>query len=411
MNTIGVIGLGKLGLPFALLLSKYNQVIGYDKNSTVVNLLNHKISPYNEPQVQDLLINADRFVAVEDATQLRRASIVFIVVPTPSDSNGAFSNKYILAALEEIGKSCAELKTVVICSTVMPGSTSEILKPALDKAAGRNINVMYSPEFIALGSIVRDMQQPDMLLIGFDNDPAELWNKDLNQVIQIFQMIHTNTNKKPEVCIMGTKQAELAKIAINTYITMKIAYANTIGSIASRMGIKSDKILNAVGSDGRIGKKYLKSGPSFGGPCFPRDTVAFARVARTYNVSDSLAKATDEINEQRVNEIVHKILEHEGPYGLVGVSYKENTDVLDCSPTLRVAQSLWDRYQTPVYLYDPLMSDGMKDHFGEGSMVADDLIELFNKTKTIFVFAADDNLKTQLLTAKNNTIINCWGMF
>ncbi len=274
---VSVIGLGKLGSPLAAVLaSKGHEVIGVDLNPEFVRLLNEGRAPVQEPRLQEL-IDASQgrlraTVDVEEATL--QSEISFVIVPTPSDAKGAFTNKYVIEAVTAIGKALRKMDSyhvVNITSTVMPGSMGGEIRRALESASGRivgkDLGLCYNPEFIALGSVIRDMLLPDAILIGESDTRAG----DLLESIY-----RTSCENNPPVQRMNFVNAELTKISVNTFVTTKISYANMLADICDRLpGADVDVVTNAVGMDSRIGRKYLKGALGYGGPCFPRDNVAF----------------------------------------------------------------------------------------------------------------------------------------
>lgn len=240
---IGVIGLGKLGSVLFKVLSKHYEVIGVDKG--------------------------------DDFSKLSGCKVVFDVVNTPSLPNGDFSNEYLLSSIET-AKPHLTCEVFVVVSTVMPGTCREISK-TLD------CKVCYNPEFIRLNSIEEDMENPDFVLIGEEDNCGDV-------VEGIYKVISLDCPIKR----MDLESAELAKISLNSYITMKISFANVLGLIAKKIGADANKITEAIGLDHRIGTAYFTPGGAYGGPCFPRDNIAFANVAG--NITN-YAGLTDKINK------------------------------------------------------------------------------------------------------------------
>jgi UDPglucose 6-dehydrogenase len=240
---------------------------------------------------------------------------------------------------------------VVVTSTVMPGSTGGEIRAALEIASGRTVGdelgLCYNPEFIALGSVVRDMLTPDVILIGESDTKAG------DVLERIYQQ---SCDNKPAVRRMNFVNAELTKISVNTFVTTKISYANMLGEICDRIpGADVDVVTAAVGADSRIGVKYLRGAIGYGGPCFPRDNVAFASLARTIGARAELAEATDIINRHQVERVLGAIeahLTHRGPIGILGLSYKPDTGVVEQSQGVALAQRLIDEGHD-VIAYDP----------------------------------------------------------
>ena len=275
---LSVFGLGKLGAPMlAVFAHKGFEVIGTDLNPAFVDAINDGRAPVEEPGLAGMIAaNRARIRATLDPAEAVAASDAsFIIVPTPSGPDGFFRNDYLVSALEAIGRAIrakAGYHLVVVTSTVMPGATGGILRETLERASGRRVGpdlgLCYNPEFIALGTVVRDMLNPDMILIGQSDAKAG----DMLEAIY-----RQSVESRPDYQRMNWVNAELCKIAVNTYVTTKISYANMIAGMCDRLpGADADVVTHALGADSRIGRKYIKGAIAYGGPCFPRDNKAFA---------------------------------------------------------------------------------------------------------------------------------------
>lgn len=358
---VNVVGLGKLGAPLAAVLaSRGFSVIGLDVNKTLVDALNAGKMPIVEPQLNELIAaNRERLKATMDANKaVQNSEASFVIVPTPSDATGFFSNRFVLQAMDTLGKALRK-KTgyhmVVITSTVMPGSTGSDIKAALEAASGRKVGpdlgLCYNPEFIALGSVVRDMLYPDSILVGESDAKAG------DMLTGIYLQMCEN---KPPVQRMNWISAELTKISVNTYVTTKISYANMLADICDRLpGADVDVVTKALGADTRIGAKYLKGAMGYGGPCFPRDNVAFAALARKLGARADVAEATDRINDYQVDRLtglVSKFARSGTRIALLGLSYKPQTPVVEESHSVKLAARLADAGYI-VTVHDPLAQD------------------------------------------------------
>lgn len=354
---ISVVGLGKLGAPLAAVLaSKGFSVVGTDVNRALVDAVNEGRAPVDEPRLQELIdAHRARLRASYDVVRaVADSDVTFVIVPTPSDAGGLFSNAYILEAMQAVGagvRAKDDYHVVVVTSTVMPGSTGGEIAEALERHAGRRIGpdlgLCYNPEFIALGSVIRDMLQPDMILIGESDARAG----------DVLEGIYSQScDNQPLVRRMNFVNAELTKIAVNTFVTTKISYANMLADICDRIpGADVDVVTHAVGCDTRIGVKYLRGAIGYGGPCFPRDNVAFAALARSLGARAELAEATETVNRyqtERVLGAVQARLEGTGPVGILGLSYKPETSVVEQSQGLGLIQRLLDE-GLRVIAYDP----------------------------------------------------------
>ena len=296
---VSVFGLGKLGAPMlATFAEKGLEVIGYDLSEKAVSEINDGFSSIVETDLQELLDrNKARYNATNSAVEaVHNSEASFIIVPTPSGDDDLFINDYVIACIEDIGaalKSKDGYHLVVITSTVVPGATASVIQPTLEefsgKKVGEDIGLCYNPEFIALGTVIRDMLYPDIILIGESDDRAGSMLQDIYE---------KTTNSDPICHRMNFNEAEIAKIAVNTFVTTKISYANMLADFCDKVGNADvDKVTNAIGDDSRIGRKYLKGGVGYGGPCFPRDNKAFAALGRKLGVNTNLASSTDNINE------------------------------------------------------------------------------------------------------------------
>jgi UDPglucose 6-dehydrogenase len=413
---ICVIGLGKLGSPLAAVLaSKGHNVIGVDRNDHFVDCINAGKAPVVEPQLQELIdASKGRLRAThsyEDA--IPQTDISFVIVPTPSDHSGVFTNAWVIDAVKSIGaalKGRDKYHVVNITSTVMPGSTQGPIREALEAASGKvvgvDIGLCYNPEFIALGSVVRNMLYPDMILLGQSDDRA-------GDVLEA--VYRTSTSNNPPVQRMNLINAEITKISVNTYVTTKISYANTLAELCERLpGADVAVVTEALGKDSRIGSKYLTGALGYGGPCFPRDNVAFSVLAEKLGVRADLPRATDAVNKHQINRLVEKVRNHVGDeqVAVLGLAYKPDTPVIDESQGVSIAHSLALEGHK-VAVYDPLAMDNARHVLDYKVRYADSVSDAVDNAGTIIITTPDRSfaeLPRLLAGRKNLTIIDCWGM-
>ena len=413
---IAVIGLGKLGAPLAAVLaSKGNDLLGIDVNPNAVRLLNEGHAPVEEPGLQQLVsASRKRLSATTDLAAAAGAEVSILLVPTPSDERGAFSNEHVLAAVEELGRGLAardEYHVVVVASTVMPGSCDTEIRPALERASrrrvGDSLGLCYSPEFIALGSVIRDMLHPDMVLIG-ESDP-----RSGDVLERLYAGVCEND---PPFRRMSLVNAELTKIAVNTYVTMKISYANTLAELCERLpGADVEAVTDALGLDTRIGPKYLRGAIAYGGPCFPRDNKAFAALARDLGAEALLAEATDSVNvaqTDRLARIVQSRLELGNTVGILGLAYKPDTGVIDESPGVALARLLSEAGYD-VNVYDPVALDPALRALGGAVHGCASVQELLERSDVVVIatpWPEFAELPTEALerAGKRPVVIDCW---
>lgn len=362
---VAVIGLGKLGAPLAALLAaRGHDVRGADLSSTFVERINEGLPPVEETGLASLMeVAHDRLRATTDVeAAVRGTDATCVIVPTPSGPDGQFSLDYIIPAIEAVGRAIQgddRYHVVLIISTVMPGSTDGPIREALERTStrkvGDDVGLCYSPEFIALGSVIADMEQPDMVLIG----ESDVRAGDVAE--ELLGSIPVNT---PSVRRMTAVNAEITKISVNSYVTMKISFANFLADLCDHVpGADVDVVTDALGSDKRIGHHYLKGRTAYGGPCFPRDNVALGVYARSRDVDPALPEATDRINDRqhdRLLEIVERVRPADGRVAVLGLSYKPGTGVIECAAGVRLAADLAAK-GVEVCVFDPAAMSSIGD--------------------------------------------------
>jgi UDPglucose 6-dehydrogenase len=354
---VSIVGLGKLGSPMAACFSsKGFTVVGCDVNEDYVNAVRDARPPVFEPDLAERFGAGKAYLSATTdlAAAVAATDVTFVVVPTPSETDGGFSLRFVLPAMETIGKALADKEDyhlVVLTSTVMPGATGGAVLGALEEASGKScgddFGLCYSPEFIALGSVIRDFLNPDFLLVGESDARAGELLADLYGRV---------CDNDAPVARMNFVNAELAKISVNTFVTTKIAFANMLARVCERLpGADVDAVTSALGMDSRIGSKYLRGAISYGGPCFPRDNIAFAALARALSAPAFVAEATDVSNRDGIDRLGSLVADHVpsgGSVAVLGLSYKPNTDVVDESPGVRLASQLAEE-GLRVTVYDP----------------------------------------------------------
>jgi UDPglucose 6-dehydrogenase len=412
-----VIGLGKLGSPLAACLAaKGLTVIGVDNDPRKIDAINQGQPPVHEPGLGELLAQTQgRLSALADVeAAIRQTDISFIVVSTPSDPAGGFSLRYVAPVCQGIGRALAaksDYHVVCLTSTVMPGTTGgpvrELLEQASGKRVGTDFGLCYSPEFIALGSVIRDFLNPDMLLIG-ESDPRA---GDLLQ--SLYAQVCEN---KPALARMSFVNAEVTKLAVNTYVTTKISYANMLARICEQLpGANVDVITSALGLDTRIGPKYLKGALSYGGPCFPRDNLALAQLARQLGVPPDLAQTVDRFNRAQVSWLADLVQQQaKGTAGILGLTYKAGTDVVEEAAGFLLAKELISR-GVPVLAFDPAYGKDSRGTALEKLCFASSALDCIDRSDVVVLATAWPEFSTispkqwvRSGNGKPRTVIDCW---
>jgi len=398
-----IVGLGKLGASMAAAIgSRGHQVIGVDVNHRSVDLLNSGHAPVQETGLEEMIAaNKERIRATRSHEEaILNSDITFVIVPTPSDDRGAFSLQYAAWAFKEIGKALAKKKgyhVVVLTSTVLPGATRYGLLPVLEKESGKtcgpDFGLCYSPEFIALGSVIRDFLNPDFTLIGESDDRCgALLEKAYAEI-----MVNNAPCKR-----MSLENAELTKISVNAFVTTKITFANMLADMCERIpGGNVDVVTAAIGADKRVGTKYLKGGLGFGGPCFPRDNVALSFMARALGTSADVSEATDRSNRGMPERIVKHLksrIKRGTTVAILGLAYKPHSHIIEESQPIEIAWQLF-KLGARVVAFDPLAREGAQTEFRGQILMLDSLADCLAQAEVVLVTTPDPAF--QKLTAED----------
>lgn len=337
---IGIIGAGRLGLTFALLCEKNGyEVIVSDVREDYVFNLNQKICLTNEPLIQSMLLDTKNFSATTNNIEvIENSDVIFTFVATPSTLDGNYDTTRVFDVVANFYTASSlniplyEKKFIVGCTT-NPGDVEQI-QTRLNMF---NIQVAYNPEFIAQGEIVKGLEQSDIVLIGTE------YTELSNQLIEIYNKIQTTP---VNAYVMSPKAAEITKIGINCFLTTKISYANMMGEIMIKAGIQDeiDMVLGAIGGDSRVGKKYLKYGFGFGGPCLPRDNRALGHFAKNLGMELNLPLTVDNFNKEHANFIkdyfIQKNPDRMVPFVMEYITYKKGTDIIEESQQFQLCIDL-----------------------------------------------------------------------
>lgn len=339
---IGFIGLGKLGLPVALAIeSKGHDVVGWDISPEVEKTLTTKIMPYKEVGAQTLLGSSK----IQFKYDFNDRDIVFMAIQTPHDprfegterlshERADFDYTYLIQAVKDFVRQQTSPTTLVLISTVLPGTIEREIKPLLSD----KINFIYNPFFIAMGTVIPDFTNPEFVLIGRDRD------KNITPLFDFYGTIHSRP-----LIQMPIRDAELTKVAYNTFIGMKIVFANTMMEICHKNGGNVDNVIDALkqATDRIISPKYLNAGMGDGGGCHPRDNIAMSYIARKLNLShnffDDLMLAREHQTEFLAQIIQQTAYDKELPIFLIGKSFKPETNIQTGSPAILLANILRER--------------------------------------------------------------------
>ena len=394
-------------------------VLGFDSDPRVSDRLRSDVSLPDEPEVARLLHqNHDHFRVAANVEELKGCAITFVVVPTPSESSGGFTPEYVAGAAEALGawwRGSAEYRLVVIVSTLMPGTTERAIIRALERASGRRcgetFGVCYSPAFAALGRVVHDLRNPEFILIG----ESDVRAGDMLQ--EFYNGFHGHP---PPLVRMNLVNAEIAKLSVNAFVTMKISFANLIGELAERTpGADAIAITRAMGHDSRIGPRFLRPGTAFGGPCFPRDNRAFSNWAATVGVDAPLPEAADAINERQTQRLLGLLLPLVAPgarIAVLGLAYRVGIDILDASAGTAMTKVLV-RSGYSVHVHEPTGEVRARSMFGETVTYAPSVEHAIERADAVIValphpdFERVNSVVSRPRAGTLPILLDCWGMF
>lgn len=381
MNTrnIGFMGLGKLGLPCALACaSKGHSIYGYDPNPEIPKYINEKRIPYKEVHAEEYLQKYNnKFVSVGDKSchlnkMVETCDLIFVPIQTPHepkyegvtripedrvDFNYSYLKNGIKQLADEIEKVCKNTNrkiTIIIISTVLPGTIDKQIRPLFNKY----MSLCYNPFFIAMGTTINDFTNPEFVLFGSDHKEAA----------DIAEKFYSTLHDKP-VYRTSVKNAELIKVSYNTFIGMKITFVNTLMEICHKTGCDVDEVTNALkmATDRLISDKYLTAGMGDGGGCHPRDNIAMSWLAREINLSHNFFDDLMMAREHQTDWLVD-LIENTSPNGnvyILGKSFKPETNITTGSPAMLLYNLLKERGRHDIVCYDPHV-DEFKPSFGKG---------------------------------------------
>jgi len=357
-NNLGIVGVGKLGICYAIILAKVGyKVYIYDINKNILDNIKNNTYNYNEPGLNDLISNFKSNIILTYNLNdiLNNCNIIFTYIQTPSLDNGLYNHEYINNFINEILKyNNKENKIIIINSTVIP----EYCNSIKEKLKSNNFSLCYNPSFIAQGSIINNIINPDIILIGLDD------NDNYHKIINIYDKIIMN-NDKNKYKKMNLLEAEITKLSINCFITTKITYANMIGDYLINKNCNPDIVLNAIGSDSRIGNKYFNYGFGYGGPCLPRDNKALYEYGNQNNYIFNICNINDMNNSKHLLFQFENLKNSTEPIEFKYITYKDTSDILDQSQKLELA-ILLAKNKNKVNIYErPFIIKILKDKYND----------------------------------------------
>ena len=360
-----VIGTGYVGLVAGTCLAEMgNQVICVDNNKEKLEQLKKGIVPIYEPGLEELIkanVSENRLSFSDDIKYAVENSLVcFIAVGTPQGEDGSADLQYVYQVAENIGKSINGYKVIVDKSTV-PVGTAEKVTGIISALTNSPFDVVSNPEFLKQGAAVDDFLRPDRVIIGSNSQRA-------TEIMQELYAPCLRTGNP--VIIMDVKSAEMTKYASNSFLALKISYANEIANLCEKVGANAEMVRVGMSSDRRIGAQFLFPGIGYGGSCFPKDVQALIKTAKEFNCGYDLFEATDRVNKKQRLLFVEKILNWYNndisgkTFGVWGLAFKPKTNDMREAPSITIINELL-KHGAKIQAYDPKAFDLAKTIFGD----------------------------------------------
>ena len=362
---ICMIGTGYVGLVTGCGLAEFGmRVTCVDKVTEKIEMLKEGRIPIYEPGLKDLVeknVKEGRLNFSTDIPEsIRNNLVIFLAVGTPSDQDGGADLSYLFKAVDEIADNLTDYKVIAIKSTVPVGTARKVKNHIMSRQVQSAFDVVSNPEFLREGSAVEDFLHPNRVVIGTDSQQAAAIMKDIYSPLYLIETPFVITNNET---------AEMIKYASNTFLAAKISYINEVANICEHVGADIHVVARAMGLDGRISRKFLHPGPGFGGSCFPKDTRALYHLALEKGYDPALIASVIEVNERQKMRMVEKIRRQVGGdfkgkrIGVLGISFKPNTNDIRESPAVFVIQRLLEG-GAAVRAFDPAAMEEARKVFG-----------------------------------------------
>ncbi|MER8991575.1 UDP-glucose/GDP-mannose dehydrogenase family protein [Mesorhizobium sp. M0678] len=376
---ITMIGAGYVGLVSGACFADFgHQVCCVDRDAEKLAMLKLGKIPIYEPGLDDLVTTntAQGRLRFDDnlADAVSQSDVVFIAVGTPSRrGDGHADLSFVYDAAAEVGRALKGFTVVVTKSTVPVGTGDEVERIIREQNSAADFAVVSNPEFLREGSAIEDFKRPDRIIVGTDAERAKAVMGEIYRPLSL--------NVAP-IFYTSRRTAELTKYAGNAFLAMKITFINEIADLCERLGADVQDVARGIGMDNRIGAKFLHAGPGYGGSCFPKDTLALVKTAQDAASPVRLIETTVSINDQRKRAMARKVVEACGgsvrgkTVGILGLTFKPNTDDMRDAPSLAIIQALQDAGAS-IKAYDPVgmeqarkMIEGIE--FGESAYAVAD---------------------------------------
>ena len=373
---IAVIGTGYVGLVTGTCLAENgNDVLCVDIDKNKVKQMKAGIVPIYEPHLDVLFERNIKAGRLNFTTNLKEGldfgEVIFLALPTPEDEDGSADLKYVLGVAKEIGEYITTYKVIVDKSTV-PVGTADLVKSTIEKSCKTDFDVVSNPEFLREGFAVDDFLKPERIVIGSNSEKA------IEVMQRLYQPFVRSGNP---IIIMDEKSAELTKYASNSFLATKITFMNEIANYCQKVGADVDKVRIGMGTDSRIGKRFLFPGIGYGGSCFPKDVKALHKSGKDINYDFKILEAVVEVNEHQKTILFPEVSSYfdndlKGKtIAIWGLAFKPETDDIREAPALYMIDKLLEA-GAKVKAFDPEAMDNVKEKYGDKISFGKDMYEV-----------------------------------
>jgi len=367
---VSVIGSGYVGTTVAASFADLgHEVTAVDIDEDVVATINDGESPIHEPGLGELIAaNAgDRLEATTEYAAVADTEVTFLALGTPSNPDGSIDTSYIETGARSLGEAIRDkedVHQVVVKSTVVPGTTEDVVAPLIAEAAdgtvGEDFEIGMNPEFLREGSAVQDFLEPDKVVLGTETERAR----------ETLRTVFEPLTDRVETTVFetGIREAEMIKYANNAFLATKVSLINEIGNICKEYGVDAYEVAEAIGLDHRIDPHFLDSGVGWGGSCFPKDVDALIAAGRSVGYEPTLLEAAVTVNDQQPERMLDLLDDHADVAGqrvaVLGLAFKSGTDDVRSSRAIPIIEGLQSR-GADVVGYDPVATEEMRERFPE----------------------------------------------
>ena len=395
---ITIIGLGYVGLSLASFLGTQTKVVGIDYDKEKLKIIKKGQSHFHEPKINYYLKKAIKNGTIftdKITNEVISSDFVFITVGTPIDRNGKIDLNNIKEVSKSIAKNMKNLKnkpTIIVKSTVIPGTTIEVVKPILEKnnlKESIDFDLLTNPEFLKEGSAMQDTILPHSIVIGGTNVKA------IKKLTNLYKSVY---RKKQKIVETNNITAEMIKYANNAFLATKISFINSVANICQKLpGTNIDKVADIIGTDPRIGRQFLQAGPGYGGSCFPKDVQALINFSNNIGYNPILLDAVKNTNTHQVNAVMNLVNSKfknlkQKKISILGLAFKENTDDIRESRSIKLINLLLKK-NCNIFVHDPKAIDNTRLVFKNKITYSNSIKEVLINSDCVIIMTAWEEYK------------------